>query len=154
MIRKFIPSFLIVSAIFLLNACIPAQKAEEAVQQPQDSNADTKSPEVSVQTEKSAGKYIAYSESAYNESSGKKRVLFFHAPWCPYCKAADKVFNANLDRIPEDVILFKTDYDTEKALKTKYAVTYQHTFVYVDADGKKINIWNGGDIDELINNTK
>lgn len=100
------------------------------------------------------GAYVPYSASAFSESSGKKRVLFFHAPWCPFCIAADKAFNANLSRIPADVVLLKTDYDTEKALKAKYVVTYQHTFVTVDGAGNKIKVWNGGDIEELIANTK
>lgn len=52
------------------------------------------------------------------------------------------------------MLLFKTDYDTEKALKQKYGITYQHTFVYVDKDGKQIKKWNGGAIDALIANTQ
>lgn len=105
-------------------------------------------------TPSAAGNYIPYSESAYQASIGKKRVFFFHATWCPYCRAADQAFNANLGRIPADVVLLKTDYDTQKALKAQYGITYQHTFVYVDDAGNPIKIWNGGDIEELIANSK
>ena len=63
-------------------------------------------------------------------------------------------FNANLDRIPEDVIVLKTDYDSQKELKKKYGITYQHTFVLVDDEGNEIKTWNGGGIEELISNTK
>ncbi len=37
----------------------------------------------------------------------------------------------------------KTDYDTERELKKKYGVTYQHTFVQVDAQGNQIKKWGG-----------
>jgi thioredoxin 1 len=102
---------------------------------------------------KSAG-YIAYTKEAFDKASTQKRVLFFAASWCPSCRAADKNFNENLKKIPENVMIFKTDYDTETALKTKYKITYQHTFVYVDAKGAELKKWSGGGIDELLVNTK
>ncbi|MBU0590933.1 thioredoxin family protein [Candidatus Micrarchaeota archaeon] len=94
-------------------------------------------------------KYIDYSSATYAAESGKKRVLFFHAGWCPTCIAANKVFESRSDEIPENVVIFKTDYDTEKDLKQKYDITYQHTFVQVDSNGNEIVKWNGGDIDLL-----
>jgi thiol-disulfide isomerase/thioredoxin len=104
----------------------------------------------------STGTYKEYSAEtlAVEQAMGHKVVLFFHAKWCPTCKAADANFNANLGKIPAGVTLLKTDYDTEKALKTKYGVTYQHTFVQVDKNGSKVTVWNGGDIDTLIANLK
>jgi hypothetical protein len=35
------------------------------------------------------------------------------------------------------------NYDNSTALKQKYAVTYQHTFVQVDKDGNLIKKWSG-----------
>lgn len=99
-------------------------------------------------------RYVAYSKTAYEAAKNKKRVLFFHAKWCPTCRAANTEFETNLDKIPSDVVLFKTDYDTSSNLKTKYSITYQHTFVQVDALGKQLAKWNGGDINELIQNLK
>jgi len=99
-------------------------------------------------------RYIDYSKSSFDNTTDKKRIYFFHAKWCPTCKAANEEFMQNSGRIPSDVILFKTDYDTEKELKTKYGITYQHTFVYVDSGGSEIKKWNGGGITELIGNTK
>lgn len=84
----------------------------------------------------------------------KKRVLFFHASWCPTCKVANQEFTNNFNNIPIDIVVFKTDYDNESALKQKYGITYQHTFVYVDGDGDELAKWNGGAIVELIANTK
>lgn len=98
------------------------------------------------------GVYQDYSQANYEAAKDKKRVLFFHAAWCPTCKAANISFEKNLNKLPDNVVLLKTDYDSEKALKDKYGVTYQHTFVQVDKDGIAIKVWNGGSIDELINN--
>lgn len=97
------------------------------------------------------GEYLDYSpETLKTElAEGHKVVLFFHAPWCPYCKAADAAFKARLDQIPANVVILKTDYDSNTALKQKYGVTYQHTFVQVDKDGNMITKWSGGDIDNL-----
>ena len=97
--------------------------------------------------------YIDYSKSSFDKTPDKKRVYFFHAKWCPTCKTANEEFMQNIDKIPKEIILFKTDYDTEKELKTRYGITYQHTFVYVDGEGKEIKKWNGGGVSELISNT-
>jgi hypothetical protein len=50
--------------------------------------------------------------------------------------------------------VFKTDYDTSNDLKTKYGVTYQHTFVQIDSSGNAITKWVGGDTAALIKNIK
>ena len=90
----------------------------------------------------------------YEDNSDKKRVLFFHANWCPTCKAADADFNSNLSEIPGGVVVIKTDYDNEDELKEKYGITYQHTFVQVDENGDEVTKWNGGGTAELIANVK
>lgn len=99
-------------------------------------------------------KYSEYSPESFAAAAGKKRVLFFHATWCPTCKVANEAFTSNPSGIPEDVIVFKTDYDTYGDLKKKYGITYQHTFVQVDEQGNELAKWNGGDIDLLRTNLK
>ena len=110
--------------------------------------------EESTTTTDESSRYITYSKSNYDTNVSKKRVLFFHAVWCPTCKIANEEFNSNLERIPEGVALIKTDYDKETELKKKYNITYQHTFVLVDDEGNEIKKWNGGGIEELINNAE
>jgi thiol-disulfide isomerase/thioredoxin len=102
----------------------------------------------------SGGSYTDYSENAFETASGQKRVYFFHATWCPTCKAADEEISSNSDQIPEDVVVFKADYDEETDLKDQYGVTYQHTFVYVDENGDAVETWNGGGIEEIVENTQ
>ncbi len=96
--------------------------------------------------------YVTYSAETYSAAKDQKRVLFFHATWCPTCKAANTAFTARGGEIPKNVVVLKTDYDTEKTLKATYGITYQHTFVQVDAAGKAIAKWNGGDVDALLKN--
>lgn len=99
-------------------------------------------------------RYVPYSQPSFDAAVDKKRVLFFHAPWCPTCRPADTAFQKDEALIPEDVVLFKTDYDTSADLKKKYQITYQHTFVLVDTNGNAITKWNGGQMTELIANVK
>lgn len=108
------------------------------------------------QTTTQAGSYIAYSPQAVQQAAaqGKKPVLFFHADWCPTCRAADKDINKKLDQIPEDIVILKTDYDKETELKEKYGITYQHTFVQVDGQGNEITKWNGGALEAVIDRVK
>ncbi len=91
-------------------------------------------------------KYVAYSEAnlaTATENNGRA-VVFFHAEWCPNCKAAEADFQANLNALPEDITILKADYDTASDLKKKYSVVMQDTFVQVDSNGKEIAKWNGG----------
>ncbi|PNY81182.1 TlpA family protein disulfide reductase [Deinococcus koreensis] len=96
--------------------------------------------------------YQVYSKAAFDAAKGSVRVLFFHATWCPNCKGADADITKNLAKLPAGVVIFKTDYDKETALKKQYAVTYQHTFVLVDAQGKALKKWAGGGLKEIMAN--
>lgn len=78
------------------------------------------------------GRYVDYSEDAFN-STDNRRVLFFHAAWCPQCRNIEKTITQ--DGIPNGMTIFKVDYDTAQTLRKKYGVTLQTTFVEVNMDG-------------------
>lgn len=109
---------------------------------------------------KNDSRYVEYSKKAFDNAGDKRRVLYFYANWCPICRPADLSFKENANKIPEDVVVVRVNYndsDTdreEKDLAQKYGITYQHTFVQIDAQGNKITAWNGGQIDELLANIK
>jgi len=97
------------------------------------------------------GAYKDYSVATVEseQQAGNKVVLFFHASWCPFCKAANQAFTSRASEIPSGVTILKTDYDSNTELKQKYGVSYQHTFVQIDSDENQVSKWNGGDIDNL-----
>jgi thioredoxin 1 len=76
-------------------------------------------------------------------------VLFFSASWCPTCQAAMRELQAGADRLGGVVVLV-VDYDRAGELKKRYGVTYQHTWVRIDSGGRKLAVWSGGGVDELL----
>lgn len=91
-----------------------------------------------------AGSYEAYTlEKVMLASATHDVVLFFRASWCPTCRAVDADIKANLSKIPSSLAILDVNYDDSTALKQKYGVTYQHTFVQVDKDGNLIKKWSG-----------
>lgn len=90
----------------------------------------------------SAGLYEVYSVDKLTKAKDSKVVLFFNAKWCPTCIEVDKELKSN--EIPNGLTILSVDYDSYNDLKKKYKVTYQHTFVEVNAEGIMINKWSGG----------
>ncbi len=87
------------------------------------------------------GSYTNYDQSRLINAEKGDVVLFFHASWCPKCVTSDKNFKATTT--PDGLTLLKVDFDNSTALRQKYGVTLQHTFVQVDKGGDLIKKWNG-----------
>lgn len=86
---------------------------------------------LSTPSDQAAGKYVAYSDAAFEQAQGVK-VLFFHAPWCRQCQEIEAGISE--ETLPSGVTFFKVDYDTANALRKEYGVTLQTTFVKVAND--------------------
>jgi thiol-disulfide isomerase/thioredoxin len=96
----------------------------------------TTATEAPVQTpQETPGTYTAYSAEAVAKTAGRK-ILFFHAPWCPQCRALEQSIQS--ETIPAKVTIFKVDYDSSTTLRQKYGVTIQTTLVEVDSNGNLI----------------
>ncbi len=96
--------------------------------------------------------YVNYSP-AIKSFSNKKNVLFFKANWCSTCTTADLNFQKELQNksIPNYLTIYKVDFEKDVALKQKYGVTLQHTFVQVDNNGNELKKWIGSyTIDEVL----
>ncbi len=119
---------------------------------PPGDNSQTTSPQTEVPNPTSSSRYRPYAQSGFNQEANRRRILFFHAPWCPTCRATHLELSENSSRIPEDVVIFQTDYDSEDELKRKHNITYQHTFVQVDSEGNEVAQWNGGGLDQILEN--
>jgi len=76
-------------------------------------------------------------------------VVFFYAAWCPNCRATVTELNARWDEVNPGLTLVIADYDKEQALKARFGVTYQDTFVLLDQDGKGVELWNSGGVNGL-----
>jgi thiol-disulfide isomerase/thioredoxin len=99
------------------------------------------------------GDYKPYDPSEISHAKdGHHVVLFFNASWCPTCQATVKNINSNLDKIDMNLHILSVDYDSNVALRQKYGVTMQHTFVEVDANGSQIKKVSGLSDVAAINN--
>lgn len=95
------------------------------------------------------------SEAQVNALAAKgKTVVFFYAAWCPNCRATVAELNARFAEVNPDLTLVIADYDKETALKGKFGVTYQDTFVLLDAAGASVKSWNSGGVDGLNANSQ
>lgn len=83
---------------------------------------------------------LPYTKAALDKTlaEGQPAVVFFHADWCPTCKAQEPIVR-DLLKEPrmKEVTLFRADYDKEKALWKSLRVTSQSTFV-VFKGGKEV----------------
>ncbi|OGL29671.1 hypothetical protein A3D14_03560 [Candidatus Saccharibacteria bacterium RIFCSPHIGHO2_02_FULL_47_12] len=95
------------------------------------STTDTTPPSPAV----SAGAYVDYSDGVIANTAGTK-ILFFHAPWCPQCRALEKSIKS--EGVPSGVTIIKVDYDTNQKLRQKYDVAIQTTLVKIDDNGESI----------------
>lgn len=137
-----------------------AKTAEEktAIEKKDDSSAGSEQDK--MMKKDSASRYIEYSKTVLDQATNKRRVLYFYASWCPICRPANEDFIKNSSKIPGDTMVIRVNYndpDTdqeEKDLAKKYGITYQHTFVQIDYQGKEITKWSGGQTEELLANIK
>lgn len=91
-----------------------------------------------------AGSYEEWSPEKTALAADHDVVIFFHASWCPSCRALDKNIKENENDIPSDLVILKADYDTATEMKQQYGITTQHTLVQIDQDGSMITKWSGG----------
>ena len=120
--------------------------SEDGEEEASDENTATED-EVEVQGEQETveplGTYEAYATEKLANAATGDVVLYFHADWCPSCRNTESDLSQKKDTIPSGLTILKVNYDEETALKQKYGVTYQHTFVQVDEEGKKLKQWGG-----------
>lgn len=98
------------------------------------------------------GTYVEYSAEVVANTKGK-RVLFFHAPWCPQCRALDASIKSGA--VPSGTTIFKVDYDSNQKLRQQYGVTIQTTLVLLDDNGneaKKYVAYDQPNLSAIIEN--
>lgn len=129
---------------------------DDAMMKNDDTTADTMAKDDSMMKDDGAmakqGGYITLAD--YNKDpavyNNETKVYYFHASWCPSCKAIDEEIKADAAKIPAGVVLIQTDFDSETELRQKYGVTYQHTFVQVDNNGNSVAKWSATSLDDVV----
>lgn len=96
--------------------------------------------------------YAGEADLAARAAKGKT-VVFFFASWCPNCRATVTELNARWGDVSPGLTLVIADYDKETALKKRFGVTYQDTFVLLDGAAKPVKLWNSGGVDGLNRNS-
>ena len=93
--------------------------------------------------------YRDYDEAELSTLTTSRILLFFHADWCPTCRNFDKqIWEIEL---PKDIVIYKVDYDTADALKKKYSILSQSTWVQIDTKGEMYKRWLGkSDLDDIL----
>lgn len=119
----------------------PAVTAEADASTPVAMPDATEAPEASAdeaaaEAAPAEGAYLDYEDGVIEATAGPK-ALFFHASWCPKCRALDEDLLA--EGAPDGLTVFKVDYDSRTDLRQQYGVTLQTTIVFVDDAGGKIS---------------
>lgn len=94
------------------------------------------------------GRYKPYEEIDLQAEGYDQSILFFHAAWCPECRAFESAIQSQV--IPEGVQILKVDYDSATELRQRYQITLQSTFVSVDSEGNAISTWVGYGKDKSV----
>jgi thiol-disulfide isomerase/thioredoxin len=112
-----------------------AEPMDDATEAPETS-ADTMDDADDADAAPAEGAYLDYEDGAIEATAGRK-ALFFHATWCPKCRALDD--DLKTQGAPDGLTVFKVDYDSRTDLRQQYGVTLQTTIVFVDDAGEKIS---------------
>lgn len=142
MSKKIILPILILAALigfvvtyFVINPINPRSDDTEVDSPAVSKDSETTDDNSKIISTSTAGVYTTYTKSKFESSTGT-RLLFFHAPWCPQCRALDAdIKSADL---PQGITVLKVDYDSNQDLRSKYGVTIQTTVVKVDEKGKLV----------------
>lgn len=129
----------------------PAQSPPMADANPAESTQtadEVDAPEAATDLPLAAGRYTDYSADAVAVAGYDTTVLFFHASWCPECRAFEQAINDST--IPGGVQILKVDYDSSVDLRQEYGVTLQSTFVSVTDDGTEVSQWVGYGKDKSV----
>jgi len=113
-----------VAGALALGVGVQAQQMGMAAEKPKPMAQDMKDM-------KMAHGFAPFTKAAFKAAadSGKTTLVFFHAPWCPVCKAQEPKVLAHLNGDAKDVVALKVDYDTNMDLRKEMNVEKQSTLI-------------------------
>lgn len=89
--------------------------------------------------------YVAYSAEAAAQAreEGRPIVYYFWASWCPICRADEPIIKFRIENSGLPIAGFRVNFDTQSDLKAQYKVPYQHTTIFLNANGEEVARLNG-----------
>jgi thioredoxin 1 len=155
--RTALPALAAAALALTLAACGTATSGDPATgsataSSPSSSAASPAPSDAGTGTEGSAGSdavapgaYVTLADYEKDPAAhaGTKVVYFFHASWCPSCRATEAAIGDT--GIPDGLTVVKVDFDDATELRQRYGVTQQHTFVQVDDSGAELAKWTGSE---------
>lgn len=89
--------------------------------------------------------YVAYTADGASKAlaQGRATVLYFWAAWCPICRAEEPKLKGWIEDSNLPVAGFRVNYDVESELKARYKIPYQHTTVFLNAEGEEVERFSG-----------
>ena len=85
-----------------------------------------------------AAEFKPYSDAAFAaaQKEGRPILIDVYAPWCPVCARQQPLIeSAAKDPANKDLVIFKLDFDKQKAEQRQFRVTKQSTLI--SFDGKR-----------------
>lgn len=117
----------------------------------EEENGKMKEEKAKEASEAKNGQYTVYNSGVIG--NGEESVLFFHAAWCPACKANNQKLNDWYGSSDFSRSVYKIDFDTATDLRSKYRVTGQDTFILIDGAGnelRRVRFPSEGALKELL----
>lgn len=107
-----------------------------------------------------AVRYVPFTQAAFDaaKAQGKAILVEVHAPWCPVCAAQQAgIAAAQADAANRGLIVFRIDFDSQKAVQRPLRVTRQSTLIAFNGareTGRLLGDTNSASIARLIATTR
>lgn len=108
-----------------------------------------------------ASSYVPFTQAAYDaaRASGQPTILYFYATWCPICARQEPIIVdlfGGSEISDWGIAAFRVNFNDpqtdadERAIAEQLGISYQHTFVLLDASGKVVAKVNGQQTKEQL----
>ncbi len=102
------------------------------------------------------GRYVAYDQAIINDERYTTTILFFYSSDCQECMAFDGEIAGS--KISRGVQILRVDSNSRADLKQKYEVATLPSFVRINPDGTKQQLWDAygrtKTVEAIIENTQ